>query len=69
MTLILNSDDVKQVLAMEVTMNVLEQAYTELPARRRCAGLASTFRSRPRIPTRLINGAPWKADRCPAISR
>ena len=30
MTLILNNDDVKQVLTMEVTMNALEQAYTEL---------------------------------------
>jgi ornithine cyclodeaminase/alanine dehydrogenase-like protein (mu-crystallin family) len=30
MTLILNNDDVKQVLTMEVTMNALEQAYQEL---------------------------------------
>src|ERR687889_2041258 len=30
MTLILNNDDVKQVLTMEVTMKALEQAYTEL---------------------------------------
>src|SRR5918998_5022953 len=30
MTLILNNDDVKSVLTMEVTMNALEQAYTEL---------------------------------------
>jgi alanine dehydrogenase len=30
MTLILNNEDVKQVLTMEVTMNALEQAYTEL---------------------------------------
>src|SRR5918992_4388632 len=30
MTLILNNDDVKSVLTMEVTMTALEQAYTEL---------------------------------------
>ena len=30
MTLILNNDDVKQVLTMEVAMNALEQAYLEL---------------------------------------
>jgi alanine dehydrogenase len=30
MTLILNNDDVKQVLTMEITMNALEQAYQEL---------------------------------------
>lgn len=30
MTLILNNDDVQTVLTMEVTMNALEQAYTEL---------------------------------------
>ena len=29
MTLILNNDDVKSVLTMEVTMNALEQAYTD----------------------------------------
>ncbi|HEV8723158.1 MAG TPA: ornithine cyclodeaminase family protein [Candidatus Binatia bacterium] len=30
MTLILNNDDVKQVLTMEITMNALDQAYREL---------------------------------------
>jgi ornithine cyclodeaminase/alanine dehydrogenase-like protein (mu-crystallin family) len=30
MTLILNNDDVKQLLTMEITMNALEQAYHEL---------------------------------------
>src|ERR671910_3139605 len=30
MTLILNNDDVKQVLTMEITMNALDQAYQEL---------------------------------------
>ena len=33
MTLILNNDDVKSVLTMEVTMNALEQAYSELTRR------------------------------------
>jgi alanine dehydrogenase len=33
MTLILNNDDVKEVLTMEVTMKALEQAYTELTRR------------------------------------
>ena len=30
MTLILNNDDVKQVLTMEITMSALDQAYREL---------------------------------------
>jgi ornithine cyclodeaminase/alanine dehydrogenase-like protein (mu-crystallin family) len=30
MTLILNNDDVKQVLTMEITMSALDQAYQEL---------------------------------------
>ena len=33
MTLILNNDDVKQVLTMEVTMAALEKAYVELVER------------------------------------
>src|SRR6266508_4274298 len=33
MTLILNNDDVKQVLTMEITMNALVQAYRELTRR------------------------------------
>ncbi|SRR6266511_3463349 len=33
MTLILNNDDVKQVLTMEITMNALDQAYRELTRR------------------------------------
>ena len=33
MTLILNDDDVKQVLTMEITMNALDQAYRELTRR------------------------------------
>src|SRR6266536_1781324 len=33
MTLILNNDDVKQVLTMEITMNALDQAYRELSRR------------------------------------
>lgn len=69
MTLILNNEDVQSVLTMDITMAALEQAYAELTRSEAVCRPRIDIQIRRKMPRNSINGEPWRADRCPAISR